>query len=98
MGYRKKPAVIEAKRWMGDNYQEIVDFCGDVMSPHTNGRDLLIYTPEGKMTCYMFDWIIREGDVHYPCKPEVFSATYEPERQSRKFGWISSQAQRCCCC
>ena len=38
-----------------------------------------IVTLEGVMTSQPDDWIIRgvAGEV-YPCKPDIFSATYEP--------------------
>jgi hypothetical protein len=44
-----------------------------------DGDKLLIVTPEGVMTASAGDWIIRgvAGEL-YPCKPEIFAATYEP--------------------
>ena len=40
---------------------------------------LLIHTLEGVMRANFGDWIIRgvKGEF-YPCKPEIFEATYEP--------------------
>ena len=29
MKYKKKPVVIEAIQWTGDNKEEIIQFCGD---------------------------------------------------------------------
>ncbi|GAB2620219.1 hypothetical protein [Novilysobacter erysipheiresistens] len=45
--------------------------------------DMLIWTLEGDMTASPGDWIIRgvQGE-HYPCKPDIFSATYEPAAPS----------------
>lgn len=39
----------------------------------------LIQTLEGVMRAYPGDWIIRgvKGEL-YPCKPDIFDATYEP--------------------
>jgi len=43
------------------------------------GPGLLIPTPEGLMLGRPGDWIIRgvNGEL-YPCKPDIFEATYEP--------------------
>lgn len=40
---------------------------------------LEIRTLEGTMTASEGDWIIRgvKGEL-YPCKPDIFEATYEP--------------------
>jgi hypothetical protein len=85
MKFRKKPVVIEAVRWMTDNYNEVVNFVGEKMSPLGNGRDLAIHTLEGDMRCLPFDWIIRgvKGEF-YPCKPDIFEATYEPVEPSHE--------------
>jgi hypothetical protein len=42
-----------------------------------NGLD--IHTLEGVMHAQVGDWIIRgvKGEL-YPCKPDIFAATYEP--------------------
>jgi len=42
---------------------------------------MLIPTPGGPLRADLTDWIIRgvKGEV-YPCKAEVFAATYEPMR------------------
>ena len=43
------------------------------------GQDLSIKTLEGTMLANPGDWIIRgvAGEL-YPCKPDIFAATYEP--------------------
>lgn len=48
--------------------------------PHSNGTDhLQILTPEGLMRVEWDDWIIQgiKGEL-YPCKPDIFAATYDP--------------------
>ena len=49
---------------------------GDI---YRDGDKLMIGTREGIMTASPGDWIIRgvAGEL-YPCKPEIFAATYEP--------------------
>lgn len=43
------------------------------------GGRLCIGTLEGTMVAEAGDWIIRgvKGEI-YPCKPDIFAATYEP--------------------
>jgi hypothetical protein len=46
---------------------------------------LEIRTLEGLMTAFPTDWIVRgvKGEF-YPCKPDIFAATYEPVEQTRE--------------
>ena len=46
---------------------------------YADGDKLLIVTPEGVMSAAAGDWIIRgvAGEL-YPCRPDIFEATYEP--------------------
>lgn len=40
---------------------------------------MLIRTLEGTMAANLGDWIIRGvKDEFYPCKPDIFDATYDP--------------------
>lgn len=74
--HRKKPVVITAVRWTGENLPDIIAFLGD--SYVGIGSDVYIRTLEGTMHASIGDWIIRgvEGE-HYACKPAIFDATYE---------------------
>jgi len=77
--FRKKPVVIEAIRWTGENYNEIMEFTGIDplhMNPNTNG--IFIETLEGRHEASVGDWIIRgiKGE-YYPIKNDIFEATYE---------------------
>lgn len=48
--------------------------------PYSDGHDeLCIFTLEGVQLVNWGDWIIRgvKGEL-YPCKPDIFDATYEP--------------------
>lgn len=88
MKYRKKPVVIEAVQWNGKNLAEILLFTGIHPSADhwTHERfeevvkkdGLKIFTLEGKMSANINDWIIKgvKGEF-YPCKPDIFDATYE---------------------
>jgi hypothetical protein len=79
--YRKKPVVIEARQFTGD--------CGVAILRWINAErpgtasilysgELLIATLEGAHTASENDWIIKGvAGEFYPCKPEIFEATYE---------------------
>ncbi len=88
--FRKKPVVIEAFRWTGgpDQKEDLVWACNAVrdkiitFEPYGDGRvgnRIVIHTLEGPMRGEIGDWIIRgvKGEI-YPCKPDIFAATYEP--------------------
>jgi len=80
MRFRKKPVVIEAVQFRNDQrpYPEGVCLCGCITgqaplhSPH-------IHTLEGPLSVTHLDWIITgvKGEK-YPCKPDIFEATYDP--------------------
>lgn len=80
--FRKKPVVIEAIRWngSGSDYVEIKEMDGANGGGSIDIRDgaLYIETLEGSMRADVGDWIIRgvKGEL-YPCKPDIFAATYE---------------------
>ena len=80
--YRKKPVEIEAIQWDGDEATVDVIFHWEI-DPATsialNGEHLHIATLEGDMRADVGDWIIRgvKGEL-YPCKPDIFAATYDP--------------------
>lgn len=88
MKYRKKPVVIEAVQLRWDNWSEMCEHAGvglmvDGKPEGQYGPDgkmisLAIPTLEGVMIATENDWIIRgvKGEL-YPCKPDIFEATYE---------------------
>lgn len=77
MKYRKKPVVIEAVQFHGGNAEEINAWSGNVVQP-ARPDQMRIGTLEGLMYASLGDWIIRgvQGEF-YPCKPDIFEATYE---------------------
>jgi len=77
--FRKKPVVIEAWQYDGMNGRIIESWSGGIVIPLSGGRrGLTIKTLEGTMFAGVDDWIIKgiQGEF-YPCKPDIFSATYE---------------------
>lgn len=76
--YRKKPVVIEAIQFNGDNVEEIREFIGVPFEKCEITREYWIPTLEGLHAARKDDWIIKgiKGEF-YPCKPDIFKATYE---------------------
>ena len=76
MKYRKKPVVIEATQWfkLGDHPAVEAFFTHD---PEQKGYGW-VKTLEGGHIVTPGDFIITgvKGE-HYPCKPDIFAATYE---------------------
>lgn len=77
MRFRKKPVVVEAVQWFkfGD-HPAVTSACPDFPGYTDKGW---IETLEGGHYVTPGDWIITgvQGE-HYPCKPDIFAATYEP--------------------
>lgn len=94
--YRKKPVVVKAFQWFAGNHGDVIsppahctaasdmrcEKCG-----HPSGMHGWIKTLEGgsdgaQLVC-PGDWIITgvKGEK-YPCKPDIFAATYEPADES----------------
>ena len=74
--FRKKPVVIEAVQFHG-NFDELEEFVGG--DAEFRDGELVIATLEGPLHASINDWIIKgiKGEF-YPCKPDIFEATYEP--------------------
>ncbi|MCW2785201.1 MAG: hypothetical protein JWP74_1718 [Marmoricola sp.] len=98
--FRKKPVIIEARRFNGAGHEAnevcrwITNGGGTVrwfqhreerrasngeLSQSLDPEHLRIATLEGTMRAEVGDWIICgvQGEF-YPCKPDIFDATYEP--------------------
>jgi hypothetical protein len=74
--YIKKPVVIEATQWFKDgDHPHVVAF------KHTDNGEIM--TLEGPYIVTPGDWIITGvlGEV-YPCKPDIFSMTYNPHYEA----------------
>ena len=77
--YRKKPVVVEARRFERP-YKKVRDWCGGTLI--TDYRNMVVFmvinTLEGDHQADLGDFIIKgiKGEF-YPCKPDIFEATYE---------------------
>lgn len=80
MKYRKKPVVIEAVLWDGNNPIDIASFCGE-FARFDEMKNLYITTLENEKNKFEVskgDYIIKgiKGEF-YACKPDIFEKTYE---------------------
>lgn len=75
---RKKPVVITAIQWTGDNATEILKFMKTGVTCNPKECILTISTLEGAMKANKGDYILRgvEGEF-WPCKQSIFEKTYE---------------------
>lgn len=76
--YVKKPVVIEAIQYLTDNIFEVIEFLNDF--PHNyipTEQMLVLKTLEGDMLVKHGDFVIKGAfGEFYPCKPDIFNATY----------------------
>mgnify|MGYP000654455013 CR=1 FL=1 len=86
--YRKRPVVIDAIEWTGENLREIINFTGlhdsvkhlswEEYETLVKEKGLKVFTLEGSHMASVGDFIIKGvANEVYPCKPNVFKKTYE---------------------
>jgi hypothetical protein len=75
--FTKKPVTIEARVYSRNamEAEDVAKWCGG----RQTDDGCIIETLEGDMLANYGDWIIKgiNGEF-YPCKPEIFVATYDP--------------------
>lgn len=83
MLYKKKPVVVEAMQYTPETMAECLQFLKDnearyvLASAEPEVIDIKLVTLEGSMAVKYGDYIVK--GVHgefYPCKPDIFEATY----------------------
>ena len=78
MKYRKKPVVIDAIQWTGDNYAEIFEFTEGNVYPTKSHSDTLAFSPDDDVKVEKGDYITRIAHGAYGlCKEEAFKKIYE---------------------
>jgi hypothetical protein len=80
MKFVKKPIVVESCQFVdGLTPAELFAVVGSLDKIDVSPEHILIDTLEGVMRADKGDWIIRgvKGEI-YPCKPDIFAATYSP--------------------
>ena len=84
--FQKKPVVIEARQFDASpaNANDIISWAAcygvEILCEHDGAEShvLRIPTLEGDHSAIPGDWIIKGvKDEFYPCKPDIFAATYQ---------------------
>lgn len=79
--FTKKPVTVEAMQLeqTAKSQRQVLEWCDG--SPGPDGG-VYIHTLEGKMYASTGDWVIKgiKGEF-YPCKPDIFAATYVSNSQ-----------------
>lgn len=85
MKYTKKPVTVEAMQLVDiESAHAIAEWSKGAarydFDVYISEPVLRIGTLEGEMRASLNDWVIKgvQGEF-YPCKPNIFAATYEPE-------------------
>lgn len=78
MKFRKKPIIVDAVQLGEDLAHPAVK----ITAPERGSVEPrgIVRTKHGQVFVNPGDWLIAESDGsgYYPCKPEIFEATYEP--------------------
>jgi hypothetical protein len=82
--YKKKPIVIQAVQFTEKNISDVLMFTGPsnvylTMDPENKKVNCyMVKTLEGPLKISEHDYVIKgiQGEF-YPCKPDIFKATYE---------------------
>ena len=84
--FRKKPVEVEAVQFDGTSFTAesiirwIIDGGGTAWTITIGSPErivIIIETLEGRMQAGDTDWIVRGVKGDYPCKAEIFAATYD---------------------
>ena len=97
MKFRKKPVIIEAIQYDGlpASGSAACNFMGLERVLFSDTQGLFIDTLEGTMTAAIGDWIIKgvKGEF-YPCKPDIFEATYEPADSLENISMVDGNGEK----
>ena len=83
MKYRKKPVVVEALQFTGDNHEEILSFGNETFKQPFYSKTakgfknpiIVIDTLEGQMKITKGDFVIKDiKGEYYLCKEEIFKS------------------------
>ena len=77
--FRKRPIIVEAVQWFANSMCFHVGVWCDGEGPD-EGKPYVITSHHQRVYLADGDWIIPDGidGTFYPCKPDIFEATYEP--------------------
>lgn len=76
--YRRRPPLVDAIQWRGDNIADIQNFLGSVI---LNSGRVQLFTPAGNIYVEVTDWIVRDTYTRELSRASdaLFKAMYEVE-------------------
>lgn len=78
MKYRRKPVEVEAIEWLGNNMQEVLDFCGDRAYHVPHSCYIEIQTLAGTLRAVPGNIIVRdEHNELFVYRAKMFEEMYE---------------------
>jgi len=93
MKYRRKPVVIEAIQYTGNNMLDLISFTERKASFINESDRLIIYTLEGSIIADSGDYIVKSiNGGFYPCKPDIFEASYREDMTGSESGISMAKA------
>lgn len=78
---RKKPVVVEAVQWTGENWNEIKKFAGRYVRKY---GETLKFNGELPLKMFVGDFLVREDWIIRMYDPDIFNQTYEIVKEDEK--------------
>lgn len=82
--YRKRPVVIDAMQWTGNNAAALADWCGNHFYERSQSEcadgftaSLFVKANANWLGIETGEWIAKDSQGFYPIKDAVFGETYE---------------------
>jgi len=86
LGIPYRPATPKPE-WVKAGQTAVIAKGGGPEAPTAPNGTLAIKTLEGVMVANLGDWVIRGlAGEYYPCKDEIFAASYQPVDESQPTG------------
>jgi len=83
MKYIAKPIEVEAIQWLGNNEEEVYDFCGGRAYYMPRTCYMVIRTPAGELRAILGNYIVRNIDnEYYVYNMQQFQDMYEPVKEN----------------
>lgn len=87
--FQKRPVQVQAIQWTGENPYAVRAFTG-MHKTEPSGDHFVFTVQDGIDNAKLYvaandawldieigEWVIRDDRGFYPCKPDIFAATYE---------------------
>lgn len=81
--HRKRPVVVDAMQWNGDNTEDLADWCDAESVTDGSNRWLEVPAKGGTTRAAIDDWVIRSAIGNFrACSADIFNQLYRPARMT----------------